>query len=114
MSLAEALGAFLTGLLTGLFNFVMTLVITVIQVVTWPLNQLITANFPDLSQKITDVADLMGQLIGYIPYLLTWFPPGIPVLLLFMVGVEITLLYIFQSSYTVAKVWKIVQHIKFW
>jgi len=114
VSLTEALTNFIPGLISGIFNFIMTMLITVIQVITWPLNQLITAAFPDFATQITNVSTNLGDMLGFIPYLLSFLPPGILTLLIFMLGTEIALMYVFQSSFLVAKVWRIVQTIKFW
>lgn len=112
------IGEFLTqaipGLISAFFNFIMTILITVIQVITWPINQLITAAFPDFATSITNTVDSLGDMLTFIPYILSFLPPGILTLLIFMVGTEIALMYVFQSSFLVAKVWKIVQTIKFW
>lgn len=114
MSLVEALGQFLTGLLLALFNFVMTALITAVQLICWPLNTLITSAFPDISAKITAVVSNLASVLNFFPYVLSWLPPGTTALLLFILGVEVALLAVFQSSFAVAKVWRIVQRIKFW
>lgn len=114
MSLTEALTSFIPSFISAMFNFFMTVLVTVIQVITWPLNQIITTAFPDLAAKITATSTSLGDMLSFIPYILSFLPPGILTLLIFMLGVEVTLMYVFQSSFLVAKVWKILQKIKFW
>jgi len=114
VSLTEALTSFIPGFISAMFNFFMTVLVTVIQVITWPLNQLITSAWPSLASQITSVSTSLGDMLSFIPYVLSFLPPGILTLLIFMLGVEVTLMYVFQSSYLVAKVWKILQKIKFW
>lgn len=114
MSITEALTQFIPGFINAIFTFFMTVLVTVIQVITWPLNQIITATFPDLATQITNVSTNLGSMLSYIPYILSFLPPGILALLLFIMGVELVLMSVFQSSYLVAKVWKILQKIKFW
>lgn len=114
MSLGEALSSFIPGLISGFFTFFMTVLVTVIQVITWPLNQLIVSAFPDFAAQITSVSTTLSSMLGFFPYVLSFLPPGILTLLIFMIGTEIALMYVFQSSFLVAKVWKILQKIKFW
>jgi hypothetical protein len=114
MDIGQALSQFIPALIQAFFNFFMTVLVTVIQVITWPLNQLITAAFPSIATQITSVSTNLGSLLAFIPYILSFLPPGILALLLFMLGVEITLTYVFQSTFLVGKVWKIFQKIKFW
>jgi len=114
VSLSEALTSFLPGAIQAVFNFLMTMLVTVIQVITWPLNELITVAFPDFATSITETADSLGDMLTFIPYILSFLPPGILTLLIFMLGTEIALMYVFQSSFLVAKVWSILQRVKFW
>lgn len=109
-----SLDEMLSGFISTIFQFFMTILVTAIQVITWPINVILTEMAPDFSTQLTKVSTDLGQLLTFIPYALSYLPPGILTLLIFILGTEIILMYVFQSTYIVAKMWKIVQAIKFW
>ena len=114
MTIGDLIAQFLPKLISAIFNFFMIILITAIQAITWPINQVIINFFPSLAEQITKLTDNLANLLTFLPYTLTYLPTGIEALILFILGTEITLLYLFRSSYLVAKVWKIVQTVKFW
>ena len=92
----------------------MNAIVTVIQVVAYPLNQLLIDGFPSIATQLTNTADFLTQHLQALPYVLTFFPPGVVALLMFMLGVELLLMNVWQSSFFITKIWTIVQKIKFW
>jgi len=101
-------------LISAFFQLLMTLLMTAIQIISWPLNQLIVLAFPDISGSISTIQDNLINYIGFIPWVLTFLPPGVPAVLIGMLGVELLMLTVFRSSYFASKLWRIVQRIKFW
>jgi len=101
-------------LIAAFFQFLMTLLMTAIQIISWPLNQLIVAAYPDVSGSISTVQDNLVNYIGFIPWALTFLPPGLPAVLLGVLAVELLMLAVFRSTYIASKLWRIVQRIKFW
>ena len=108
------IGALVTAFISACYTFFLSLLITIVQVVTWPVNALIYLAFPSFATQVAQVTDYLSNLLGYFPYALSFLPPGILTLLLFILGTEIVLMYMFQSTYYVAKLWRIVGKVKFW
>lgn len=100
--------------LSPVLAFLMTLLVSAIQVICYPINQLVITALPDLSTKLTQTHDNLANALSAFPYLLSFLPPGVLALILFMLGVEVVMMYVFQSSFYVSKLWKIIQQIKFW
>jgi len=100
--------------LSPILNFLLTLLVTVIQVIAYPINQLILTTLPDLATYLTEIHDTLANALAAFPYILSFLPPGVLALIIFMLGVELVMMYVFQSSYYVSKIWGILQRIKFW
>jgi len=101
-------------LIADFFTFILQLVITLIQLITYPINALISAGFPDIADNITGMADTLAEMLEFFPYVMTFFPVPVRALIAFIITAEIALLIVFQSSFHVTKIWKIIQRIKFW
>ncbi len=100
----------INAILKGLLNIIATL----IQVVTWPLNELITAAIPDISEQINQVTTTFSTIFGGIGWALGLIPPSVLTTLIFVITIEICKHTIFVSTHTLLKVWNIFQKIKFW
>lgn len=98
----------------ALFNIIINMLASVIQIVCWGPNQLITATLPDLSAKITFVTDNIGSIFNSISWGLGLLPTAVVEVLLFIVLVEIAMHTIFKSTHGLLKVWNVLQKIKFW
>lgn len=97
-----------------LFNIIINLMATVIQIVTLPLNLVITSVMPDLSSKISQVVSGVPTLFSGIYWATGLLPPGVTDVLLFIITVEIAKHTIFVNTHTLSKVWHVLQKIKFW
>lgn len=100
----------LNALMSGLLNILAGL----IQIICFIPNKIIEATLPDISQQITQVTEGLGTLFSGIGWALGLLPPGILGVLTFILGVEIAKHSIFISTHTLAKVWTVLQKIKFW
>ncbi len=98
------------ALFTGLLN----LLASVIQLICWPVNQIISNALPDLSDKILSVTNTLNSVFDSITWALGLIPPLITETLLFILTIEIAKHTIFVSTHTLIKVWNVFQKIKFW
>ena len=98
----------------ALFNIIINLLATVIQLICWPVNQLITATLPNISDKISQVTTILNNIFGSITWGLGLLPPIVVETLLFIVTIEIAKHTIYISTHTLIKVWNVLQKIKFW
>lgn len=106
--------AFFAGLLSAIYEWFMILLVTVVQVITWPINVIITGVFPSFSEQVINLANYLTQMLTFFGYVLTFLPPATLTLVIVIIGTELALVLVFQSTYLVGKLWRIVQNIKFW
>lgn len=98
----------------ALFNIIINLLATVIQIICWPVNQLIVATLPNISDKITSVTTTLNNIFSSITWGLGLLPPIVVETLLFILTIEIAKHTIYISTHTLIKVWNVLQKIKFW
>ena len=101
-------------MIKAMLNVLINMLASVIQIVCWGPNQLITATLPDLSSKITFVTNTIGSFFNSISWGLGLLPNAVVEALLFIVLVEIAMHTIYKSTHALIKVWNILQKIKFW
>lgn len=98
----------------ALFNIIINLLATVIQLICWPINQIIVNALPDLSDKITQVTNVFGTAFNGMAWIISAIPSEIINTLLFIISIEIVKHAIFTSTHTLIKVWNVLQKLKFW
>lgn len=98
----------------ALFNIIINMLASIIQILCWPLNTIISAALPDLSAKITFVTNTIGSIFNSISWGLGLLPNAVVEALLFIVLVEIAMHTIYKSTHALVKVWNVLQKIKFW
>lgn len=98
----------------ALFSIILNLVASVIQLVCWPVNAVITATLPDISDKILMVSNTLNSMFNSVTWALGAIPAPIIEISLFILTVEIAKHTIFMSTHTLIKVWNLMQKIKFW
>lgn len=101
-------------LITALFNFILTIVMTIIQLICTPLNALFSSVFPDFSAKLTSITSALNVAFSAISWAINIVPPFIREILSFIFLIELSLLAIMKSTHATARVWKILQKLKFW
>ena len=101
-------------MIQAIFKFLLNILATLVQVVVWPINQIIVNALPDLSDKITQVTNGFNTLFSGIGWALGILPSSVLSVLIFIVSVEIIKHTIFLSTHTLTKLWTILQKIKFW
>lgn len=98
----------------ALFNVIINMLATVIQIICWPINTIITNTMPDLSSQISSVSNTIGSVFTSLNWALGLVPPVIIETLLFIITIEVAKHTIFLSTHTLVKVWNVLQKIKFW
>lgn len=97
-----------------LFNVIINMLATVIQIIVWPINTIISNTMPDLSNQIANVSNTIGSVFNSLNWAIGLVPPVIIETLLFIITIEIAKHTIFLSTHTLVKVWNVLQKIKFW
>ena len=98
----------------ALFNIIINLLATIIQIIVWPINLIISTTMPDLTAQINQVNEGLTTMFNGIGWALGLLPPGILGVLTFILGIEIAKHTIFISTHTLIKVWNLLQKLKFW
>lgn len=98
----------------ALFNIIINMLATVIQIIVWPVNQIITNALPDLSDKINSVTTVFNSVFNSINWAVSILPDVVIESLLFILSVEIVMLAIHKSTHALTMVWNVLQKIKFW
>ena len=101
-------------LISSFFNFLLTIVMTIIQLICAPLNALFNNVFPNFSEKISMISEALNIAYTNISWAIGILPPMVRETLLFIFTVELSILLIMRSSHMTAKVWSILQKLKFW
>lgn len=96
------------------FNIIINMLATIIQIIVWPINAVITAVLPDISTQITQVTNVFSTVFDCITWSLGLIPMPIIVVLTFVLTCEIAKHTIFRSTHALVKVWNVLQKIKFW
>lgn len=101
-------------LISAFFNFLLTIIMSIIQLICLPLNLLFDNVFPDFSSKITLIRSALNSAFSNISWAISFIPPTVRETILFILLIELSLLAIMRSSKATARVWKILQKLKFW
>ena len=72
-----------------LFNIMINMLATIIQIVVWPVNTLISATLPDVSSKLLSVTNTINGLFDSMTWAIGLIPTQVVDTLLFIAGVEI-------------------------
>ena len=101
-------------MIQSIFKFLLNILASLVQVVVWPINQIIVNALPDLSEKIQQVSNGFNSLFSGLGWALGMLPSSVLVVLIFIVSVEIIKHSIYLSTHAILKIWTILQKIKFW
>lgn len=97
-----------------LLDMLLGLVATIIQIVCWPVNTLISNFLPDISSAILNITTTLTSVFAGMSWAISGIPVTLKITLLFMLGIEIAKHTIFNNTYMLTRVWTIFQKIKFW
>lgn len=98
----------------ALFNIILNLLATIVQIVMWPLNEVISVALPDLSSKILEVTNMLGGVFNNMLWALDLVPSAIVTTLLFFITCEIAKHSIYLGTHVIIKLWNLFQKLKFW
>ena len=98
----------------ALFNIIINMLATIIQIIVWPVNQIISNTLLDFTDKITSVTNVFNSVFNSINWALSILPDVVIESLLFIISVEVVMLAIHKSTHALIMVWNVLQKIKFW
>lgn len=98
----------------ALFNIIIGLLSTLVQIVCLPINAVMKATMPDLTEKISFVTTNIPKYFSGVGFALSWLPDTIVGILVFIVAVEVAKYTIYLSVHGVIKIWNLFQKLKFW
>mgnify|MGYP001851934315 FL=1 len=104
----------ISKLITALFSFILEIVMTIVQIICLPLNLLFENVFPDFSTHLTTINSSLKTAYSGLSWSVSIIPPTVRTVLLFIFTVELSILVIMRSTHLTAKVWTILQKLKFW
>lgn len=87
---------------------------SVIQLICLPLNALFNGIFPDFSGWISSIQEALNTAFSGFSWAISIIPSMMREALLFIFTIELSMLVIMRSTHMTAKVWKILQKLKFW
>lgn len=102
------------ALISGLFNFILGLVATAIQIIVWPINQIIIAALPDLSTALTEVSSGINALFSMFGWVMDLLPRPLLATLALCFGIRLAVTTFSISTKTLLRVWNVFQKVKFW
>lgn len=97
-----------------LFNMIIGMLATVIQIIVFPINTIISSFLPDLSNGIVQVTSTLNSVFDSLTWALGLLPSVVIVTLSFILTCEIAKHTIWKSTQAVTTVWTVLQKIKFW
>lgn len=101
-------------LITAFFNFLLSIIMTIVQLICLPLNTIFNGVFPDFSFKIADIQTGLGYAFEKLSWSVSLIPPMVREVILFIFTIELSMLVIMRSTHMTAKIWNILQKLKFW
>lgn len=101
-------------MINSIITVLMNMLATITQIICYYPNKVITENMPDLTDKLIQVNNGWGEIFGNINWALGLLPTGLLEVLTFIISIEIVKHTVYISTHTLAKVWSILQKIKFW
>lgn len=98
----------------ALFNIIIDLLATLIQIVMFPINSIITGALPDLSSRILDTTNMLTDVFSNMYWALDLIPDFLTGVLIFVITCEISKHTIYIGTHVIIKVWNLFQKLKFW
>ena len=97
-----------------LMNGLLSLLMTIVNIVLTPINALIGTLFPNLSNYISGVMNLLAKLLNGIAYVSNFMPPLFKGLVIITLTTLIYYYMIYWSYTAISKAWALIQKIKLW
>lgn len=97
-----------------ILDFLLNLVATLVQIITLPINLIISNALPDISNTLLDITNGLSTLFDSMTWAVGILPPMFVEFLLILLTIEIAYQLIVKSTYGIGKIWRLLQKIKFW
>lgn len=101
-------------LISSFFSFLLKIIMTIVQLICLPLNLLFDNVFPDFSDKLQTIDEALNVAFSSLSWAVSIIPPAVKSVCLFIFTIELAMLVIMRSTHMTAKVWNILQKLKFW
>lgn len=101
-------------LITALFNFILKIVMSIVQLICLPLNAIFSNVFPSFDDYIKIINNGLNSAFSGLSWAISIIPPMVRQVLLFIFTIELSIVLIMRSTKLTAKVWNILQKLKFW
>lgn len=101
-------------LITALFNFILKIVMSIVQLICLPLNALFSNVFPSFDNYIEIINNGLNSAFSGLSWAISIIPPMVRQVLLFIFTIELSIVLIMRSTKLTARVWNILQKLKFW
>ena len=75
-------------MIQAIFTFLLNLIATLVQLVVFPINLVITNTLPDLSLKIIEVSDVLSTIFDTISWALGLLPSSVIITLVFIPAID--------------------------
>lgn len=98
----------------ALFNIILKLLATLVQLVCYPLNLIITNAMPDISSQVAATVNQITNMFGNFAWIIDILPNSFLEILLFIITIEIAKYTCYVSIHGIIKVWNLFQKLKFW
>lgn len=98
----------------ALFNIILNLLATLVQIVLFPLNELITNALPDISSDIQNVTNQITNMFGNFSWGIDFLPKLFVECLVLILTLEVAKYTCYVSIHGIIKVWNLFQKLKFW
>lgn len=97
-----------------LFDIILNLVATLLQIILSPLNAIISNAFPNISDIIVQTSSSLVGMFDGMGWAIGLIPDSVKVVLITILGLEISKHSVYVMSHVIVKVWNLVQKLKFW
>lgn len=97
-----------------LFDIIINMLATLVQIVVYPINVLVSSFLPDISENILIVTNTFNTVFDSISWGLGLLPQTLISILLFVILCEIAKHSIYISTHALIKIWSLFQKLKFW
>lgn len=102
------------NLISMFFNFLLTVIMSIVQLICLPLNMLFNGLFPDFSSHLSNIDSALDTAYSGLSWAISFVPPLTKDVMLLIFTIELSMLVVMRSTHMTAKVWKILQKLKFW
>lgn len=97
-----------------LFDIILDLLASIVQLIMWPLNQVIVVAFPNISDRVVETSNNLANMFDGMAWAIGLIPEPVRLILITILGIEIAKHSIYFTTHVIVKLWNVVQKLKFW